>query len=203
MTVHEMMPIAIFGLLALVTLGGAIKVASTRSIIHAAFWLFPVFAGVAGFYLVLEAQFLAAIQVLIYIGAILVLIVFAVTLTRNAADTDEAQSNHFVVPVVLAAFALLIALIGAAKLMPLAEPGIVRGLALAPGVAVTDVSGIGVVLLQQYLLPFEITSVLLLAAMIGAIVLARKERPEPVVETCEVAETPCEADVEAPAPAGV
>ncbi len=180
MTTQEIVHYSIFALLALVTVGGAIKVAASRSMIHAAFWLFPVFAGVAGFYLYLGAQFLAAIQVLIYIGAILLLIVFAVTLTRNAADTDEAQSNRFVIPVVLAALLLVVALVGAAVITPWREAGVdIDRLLLAPGVPVTDVSAVGLTLLQQYLLPFEIASVLLLAAMIGAIVLARKERRAP------------------------
>jgi len=171
----------IFGLLAVITLGGALRVVMTRSIMHAAFWLFPVFAGIAGFYLFLGAQFLAAIQVLIYIGAILVLIIFAVTLTRNPMDPQEAQhNNRTVIPVSLAAVALLAALAGAVMASgwppPLAD---ISAITLLPNVPVTDVTAIGVVLLQQYLLPFEIASVLLLAAMIGAIVLARKERAAP------------------------
>jgi len=170
---------AIFGLLALVTIIGAIKVVLTRSIIHAAFWLFPVFAGMAGFYLYLNAQFLASIQVLIYIGAILVLIVFAVTLTRNASDpNDSAQTNRFVVPMMVAALALLAALaaampIGGWAKMPVKN---IEQVVVATGAPVTDASSVGVVLLQQYMLPFEIASVLLLAAMVSAIVLARKER---------------------------
>jgi len=180
MPISEILHLTMFSLLALVTLVAALKVASARSIMHAAFWLFPVFAGIAGFYLLLDAQFLAAIQVLIYIGAILVLIIFAVTLTRNAVDPGETQNNRFVLPLVLAALALLISLIHAVKLTPWA-PSIATldGIKLLPGVAITDISALGIVLLQQYLVPFEITSILLLAAMIGAIVLARRERPEP------------------------
>ena len=177
----------IFALLAVVTLIGALKVVSTRSIMHAAFWLFPVFAGVAGFYLFLGAQFLAAIQVLIYIGAILVLIVFAVTLTRNPMDPEDAQHNRFAIPVGLAAIALVLALAGTVMRNGFGQPvQDLNGISLLPGVGVTDVSAIGVVLLQQYLLPFEIASVLLLAAMIGAIVMARKERAAP--EQAEAAE---------------
>ena len=178
MTIHEIIHYAIFAFLALVTIGSAVLVAFTRRIIHAAFWLFPVFAGIAGFYLYLGAQFLAAIQVLIYIGAILVLIVFAVTLTRHANDTEEKQSNRFVIPVILASFVMLLPLIGAALLN--AWPAPVTDLdqvTLTANVWVTDVSAIGIVLMQQYLVPFEIASVLLLAAMVGALVLARKERP--------------------------
>ena len=175
---------AIFALLAAVTLGGALKVVSTRSIMHAAFWLFPVFAGVAGFYLLLDAQFLAAIQVLLYIGAILVLILFAVTLTRNPMDPADAQNNRFAIPVAMAACALLLALVGAALTLPPIPAPEMRGMMLAPGVGITYVAAIGVVLLQQYLLPFEIASVLLLAAMVGAIILARKERAAPEQLEC-------------------
>jgi hypothetical protein len=70
----------------------------------------------------------------------------------------------------------------------------IDGIRLLPGVAVTDVSAIGVVLLQQYLLPFEISSVLLLAAMIGAIVMARKERSAPEQMACEEDTTPIAVD---------
>ena len=179
MTMNEIVHYAILVFLALVTLIGAIRVMSTRSIVHAAFWLFPVLAGVAGFYLLLSAQFLAAVQVLIYIGAIMVLFVFAVTLTRDANDTDAPQTNRFVIPTVLAAVFMALA-VGAAVLLTPWQ--IVQGsidkvlLVPAAGVAVTDVPALGIVLFQQYLLPFEIASVLLLAAIVGAIVLARKER---------------------------
>ena len=192
--IHDIM----FALLALVTLVGAIKVTSSRSIMHAAFWLFPVFAGIAGFYLLLDAQFLAAIQVLIYIGAILVLIIFAVTLTRNAADPDEAQNNRFVFPMILSALALLATVISAVVRTPWGRNITdISGIMLLPGVPITDISALGIVLLQQYLLPFEIASVLLLAALIGAIVLARRERPEPpasvaAVTADEPAAKPCE-----------
>jgi len=187
---------AIFALLAAVTLIGALKVTTTRSIMHAAFWLFPVFAGIAGFYLFLGAQFLSAIQVLIYIGAILVLIVFAVTLTRNPMDPQETPNNRFGIPMVLAAAALVLALFGAAMKSGLRVTGVesIDGISLLPGVAVTDVSAVGVVLLQQYLLPFEIASVLLLAAMIGAIVMARKERSAPEQMECAEDTVPIEVD---------
>jgi len=176
---------AIFTLLAVVTLLGAFRVATARSIMHAAFWLFPVFAGMAGFYLFLGAQFLAAIQVLIYIGAILVLIVFAVTLTRNSMDPEGAQNNRFALPVALSAAALVLALAGAVMKNPWgpAVPGL-AGIGLLPGVEITDVAALGVVLLRQYLIPFEVASVLLLAAMIGAIVMARKERAAPEQIEC-------------------
>lgn len=203
--------------LALITLIGALRVIGTRSVIHAAFWLFPVFAGIAGFYLLLGAQFLAAIQVLIYIGAILVLIIFAVTLTRNAMQTDEATTNTFGFPVFLAALVLIVAVVGAALRTELPQPVMAltsrqvpndfggtttqytpsqtelrkledvylvpthlatRTDPETPGLPVSEVPALGVVLLQQYLLPFEIASILLLAGMIGAIVLARKERKD-------------------------
>lgn len=177
MPINTVIQYGIFSLLALVTVVSAFKVVLSRSVIHAAFWLFPVFAGVAGFYLYLDAQFLAAIQVLLYIGAILVLIVFAVTLTRNGSDTEDAQRNRFGLPVVLAAGALMVALVTAVPPEFWTNQGLkaIEQVTIA-NVPVTDVAAVGLVLLQPYLLPFEIASVLLLAAMIGAIVLARKER---------------------------
>lgn len=194
MSIHAIIHYAIFAFLALVTVGSAIAVASIRRIIHAAYWLFPVFAGVAGLYLYLDAQFLATVQVLIYIGAILVLIIFAVTLTRDPNTAEVRQSNRYVLPVVLASLVLLVALAGAVLVTPWDKPvANIDAVNYLPGVPVTDVAAIGVALIQQYLLPFEIASVLLLAAMIGAVVLAHKERPEtqveqPVAEPTEAAE---------------
>lgn len=180
----------IFLLLAAITLASAFRVISTRSVIHAAFWLFPVFGGIAGFYLLLGAQFLAAIQVLIYIGAILVLIIFAVTLTRNAMDSDEVQTNRFSLPVFLAALMLLVAVLGAAVKTPMpAAFTSIETVNLGENLEVTGVPALGVTLLQQYLVPFEIASILLLAGMIGAIVLARKER-KPAEEAGIALETP-------------
>lgn len=182
----------IFGLLAVITLVGALKVVMARSIMHAAFWLFPVFAGVAGFYLLLDAQFLAAIQVLIYIGAILVLIVFAVTLTRNSMDPDDVQHNGLGWPVLLAAILLILALTGAVLVSPWGQAiASLDGVTLLPNLVVTEVSALGLVLLQSYLLPFEIASVLLLAAMVGAIVLARRESAAPEPYACEAEDPAC------------
>jgi NADH:ubiquinone oxidoreductase subunit 6 (subunit J) len=193
--------LVLFALLALTTIVGAVKVVSTRNIVHAAFWLFPTFAGIAGFYLYLGAQFLAAIQVLIYIGAILVLIIFAVTLTRNASDTDEAQSNGLVIPVALSAAVLLFALGGALMTVRTDLPKALDTLTLFPGMFVTDISAFGTVLLQQYLLPFEITSILLLSALIGAVVLAHKEKTP--LEQQDEAHDACVVEDEAREPAGV
>ena len=174
---------AIVAFLALITIGSAIKVASTRRIIHAAYWLFPVFAGIAGFYLYLDAHFLAAIQVLIYIGAILVLIIFAVTLTHGANDPEHRPSNTFVIPFALSSILLLVSLTAAVLVTHWPAPrASLAGLELVAGVPVTDVAALGVVLLQQYLLPFEIISVLLLAAMIAAIVMARKEHASEIID---------------------
>ncbi len=203
MTSAELYHYGLFAILALVTLFGAFRVAFARSIMHAAFWLFPVFAGTAGFYLFLNAQFLAAVQVLIYIGAILVLIVFAVTLTQNAMDPDESQTNRYVVPAILAAVVMVITLGGAlllnARWQPVPD---LTAITVAPGVEVTEVSALGLVLLQHYLLPFEIASVLLLGAMIGAIVLARKERARQE-QACACGTAACAAETEQREPAGV
>ena len=185
----------LFAILTLITIGSAVKVVSTRNIVHAAFWLFPVFAGIAGFYLYLGAQFLAAIQVLIYIGAILVLIIFAVTLTRNASDTGETKSNGLVIPVVISAAVLMLALGGALLTIPGGLPKALDTMILFGNVPVTDITAFGTVLMQQYLLPFEITSVLLLSAMIGAVVLAHKEKAAPPPEetdVCIVEDITCE-----------
>ena len=98
----------------------------------------------------LDAQFLAAIQVLIYIGAILVLIIFAVTLTRNANDGDERQSNNYCLPGGPRRAGAARGAGGRRARHPVGKSGgILDGLSLVPGVPVTDVSAIGVVLLAE------------------------------------------------------
>ena len=159
----------IFMALTLLTVLPAVMVVSSRNVFHAGLWLLPTLVGVAGFFLTLGAEFLAAVQILIYVGGIMVLLLFAILLTRRIADPETRAHNR------LEGWALLFAVAIAAILCF----GVFRPLfgvtAPAPQAAGTT-EQMGEALLGLYLLPFEVASVVLLAAMIGAIVLARGER---------------------------
>lgn len=149
-------------------LGGGLAVVLSPNIFHAAVGMALAFLAVAGIYFSLQADFLAVIQILIYVGAIAVMIAFAVMLTRRG-DMRETNlfNGRYVIPGLIAAggFAL-IALYAAAGLFPEAPVAPISG----------DITmELGKMLLTQYALPFEVAAVLLLVALIGAIIVARAE----------------------------
>jgi NADH-quinone oxidoreductase subunit J len=160
----------IFYALASLTLGSGLAVVMLRNLVHSALFLVLSFVGVAGVYLMLGAQFLAAAQVLIYIGAISVLILFGIMLTRRAnspyTNADSSQAAGGLVAAGLL-FAVLTVVLLATR-WPL--------LALGPDAA--QVAVIGRLLLGPYLVPFEVASVLLLVALVGALALARRDAGE-------------------------
>lgn len=166
----------IFYALSLITVGSASLVAFSRNIITSAFALLGVFAGVAGIFILLSADFVAIVQLVIYIGGILVLILFAVMLTTKveSATGQRKLLNRAMAPV--AAF------IGVATLGILIFRELRRGqwADLQPESFQPMTSIIGERLLREYLLPFEIASILLVLVLIGAIVLARREVKEPI-----------------------
>ena len=162
--------VAAFWILSAVTVGGSLAVFLSRNLIHAVAFLVLAFLGVAGLFLTLSADFVAVAQVLIYAGAVSILMVFAVMLTPLAAR-DNANSLY-VVPGVLmgAAFAagvIFVAVDARSSWNVVADLGADR--------FPTTVGAIGDLLLGRYLLAFEVASVLLLTALVGAIVLVRED----------------------------
>jgi len=156
-----------FILLSIITLGSALAMVTSRTVFVAALWMVAAFAGVAGLYVLLEAGFLAAIQILIYAGGIAILILFAIMLTPRVMRPMEGLHRFNDQWAVAAALNLL--LFGALALL------VSR---VEWPVSLQRVTGDYAVLLgrgfmTQYLLPFEVTSVMLLVALVGAIVIAR------------------------------
>jgi len=160
----------IFYLVAAITVGSAAMVAFSRNIIYSAFSLLGTFAGVAGIYVFLGADFVAGVQVLIYVGGILVLILFAVMLTHRITDVQITNRAVGRIPafLVIGIFILLL-------LQTIRETSWMRTKEV---VYTPTTAKIGDLFLQDYLLPFELASVVLLAALIGAVVLSRKEIKE-------------------------
>jgi NAD(P)H-quinone oxidoreductase subunit 6 len=161
---------AVFYLIAIITVGSAAVVAFSRNIIYSAFSLLGTFAGVAGLYVFLGADFVAGVQVLIYVGGILVLILFAVMLTHRITDVEVTNRAAGRVPGLLIVGVFLVILIQTIRETPWVR---VKEVAHQPTTA-----KIGDLFLENYLLPFELASLVLLAAMIGAVVLSRKEIKE-------------------------
>lgn len=161
---------ALFYLVALITVGSAAVVAFSRNIIYSAFSLLGTFAGVAGIYVFLGADFVAAVQVLIYVGGILVLILFAVMLTHRITDVQITNRAAGRIPALLVIGIFLALLVQTIRETSWTQ---VKETVYTPTAA-----KIGDLFLKDYLLPFELASLVLLAALIGAVVLSRKELRE-------------------------
>ena len=157
----------LFYLIAAVTIVSAGGVAFSPNIVYSAFSLMGTFMGVAGLYVFLAADFVAVVQVLIYVGGILVLTIFAVMLTHRIADVRISNRSVGALPSLV-----IIGLIGG--VMGHAAVG-ANWKAVAPGTPQPTTYAIGNGFLNEYILPFELASVVLLAALIGAVVLSRKE----------------------------
>ena len=158
-------------------------VVTNRNLFHAALALMGSFLGVAGLYVLLDAGFLAAAQLLVYIGAISILVIFAIMMTRRLMQTAETPfNNQWVLGGITSLVVFAVIAYVVLQVFPW-QPG-AQPFGAAPEVpgAVLEASvtqlGAALVSVDQYVLPFEVASVLLLAALIGAIVVAWPEKKE-------------------------
>jgi NADH-quinone oxidoreductase subunit J len=154
-----------FYVIAASTIVCALMVAAVRNLVHAVLFLALTFVGVAGMYIVLSADFVAVVQVLIYAGAVGVLMTFAIMLTP-AADRENSETAFQAPAAVLAGLVLAVIVFVAWDTE--------WALSDREGFA-TTASALGEAFLKPYIVPFEVASVLLMTAMIGAIVLTREE----------------------------
>ena len=169
-------------------LGGALLlsaglVVTVKNIFHAALWLALRLFAVAALYVMLGAYFLAAIQVLIYIGAVVVLAIFVINLTRTVTGAPVTLTRRWVIPAALVsaltACLIIIALLKAAGRGGRAPAGrAAGGAAPAPPGGADSAAVLGRHLLGDYVLPFELVSVLLLSALIAAIAIVGKDRED-------------------------
>jgi NADH-quinone oxidoreductase subunit J len=157
-----------FAIIAAVMIVGALRVVTTSNVVHAALWLVVVLAGAAAQYILLAAEFIAITQVLVYIGAVMVLFLFGTMLTRSRIGRETDLNNTYWklgIPVSLVLFvAMAVALLNSFGDEKMPKD--------APIVTTQQVSD---QIFGPYLLPFWALSFVLLAAVIGAIVLARKD----------------------------
>ena len=159
-----------FWVTGVVMAAAAIRVVTARNVIHAALYLVVTLAGVAAIYVLLTAEFVAWVQVLIYIGAVIVLLLFGVMLTR-APIGREALDNEQRIVALLGALALL-GTLGAVLVDAFRN----QKIALDDQI-VGRTSEVGAQLFQRWVIPFEVVSILLLAALVGAVALARTDDP--------------------------
>jgi NADH-quinone oxidoreductase subunit J len=161
-----------FLLVAVVTLGGAVVTVTTKQLVHAALWLVVTLGGLAVEFLLLTAEFIAWVQVLIYVGSVVVLILFGLMLTKapigRSPDADSGNRPAALAVAVAAATALVWVVVDAFRATWIDVEAEVQGS--------TKVTGTS--LFRHWVLPFEALSVLLLAALVGAIVLSRLRSPQ-------------------------
>jgi NADH-quinone oxidoreductase subunit J len=160
---------AIFLLLSVLAVGSALLVVTTAVMVHAALWLVVTLGSVAGIYLLLAAEFVAWVQVLIYVGAVVVLLLFALMLTRAPTGRQPDLNAARVLPA-----AVVAGLVGVLLAVTVVAGFQDVRIDLEGGDAVVgSASTTGSTVFRMWVLPFEILSVLLLAALVGAIVLSR------------------------------
>jgi NADH-quinone oxidoreductase subunit J len=160
----------VFWLMTLCAIGGGVGVVTSRSLFHSALYLVLSFFGVAGYYVLLSAGFLAVVQLVVYIGAIAILILFAIMFSRRVMDATETQANHLwwlSLPLTLVLFIMLLVVVNSVE-WPVSETAPTGDTVLQLGLA----------FLGSYLIPFEVVGILLSAALVGAIILAREKTKE-------------------------
>ncbi len=175
----------LFWVLAGITIGSAAFIGATRRLIHAAFALFVCLAGVAGLFAWQGADFIAAAQVIVYVGGVLILLMFGVMLSRRstAGLTDLLSEDSAPVTGVVNALpaALVSAGFFAVLVIVFARVPLVAAIGEAQpvGTVLTPTQAIGIQNLTAYLVPFEVAGVLLLLALIGAAYVSRRPPPQP------------------------
>jgi NADH-quinone oxidoreductase subunit J len=162
----------LFYFLSFVAVIAALMVVFSRNAVYSVLYLIITFFAIAGHYVLLNAQFLAAVHVIVYAGAIMVLFLYVIMLLDLNEAVERPKSTFLTFAAAICAGSLMIILIGA-----------LRGAETIQGNVVASedvglVKNLGTVLFKEYLLPFEITSILLLAAMVGAVMLGKPEKAE-------------------------
>jgi NADH:ubiquinone oxidoreductase subunit 6 (subunit J) len=159
-----------FLVIALVMLTSALQVVRSRDLVHSVFWLALTLLTTAALFVHLHADFIAAVQVLLYTGGVVTLMLFGIMLTRRLDGIRIPNISHRVGLGAVLSGAVFVTIGLAIMRDPVSER-------VARGLSTPDTEALGRVFLQDLVLPFEVLSLLLLAAMVGAIALARKVDP--------------------------
>ena len=166
----------VFILLSVMAVGSAIMMLVSRSPVHSVLWLIVVFFTISGHYILLNAQFLAIVNIIVYAGAIMVLFLFVVMLMNLNAESEPPQKNRLIAySGTIAGCCILLVLVAALKETAVSTQMVQMGTG-----DIGLIKNLGMALFTDYVFPFEISSVLFLSAMIGAVVISKKEAPEVV-----------------------
>lgn len=162
----------LFFILSFISIGCGLMMIMSRNPVYSVLWLIFLFFSVSGHYLMLNAQFLAVVNLIVYAGAIMVLFLFVVMLMNLNAETEPMKNHRLQLIGVIAGGSLLLVVVSAVMKIDANEPVMMT---------VGDyglIKTLGMTLFSKFVLPFEISSVLFLSAIIGTMVIAKRDTPE-------------------------
>lgn len=162
------LPTVLFWILAVISILSAIGVVVAKNPVHSVLLLIVTFFAITGFYILLNAQFLAVVHIIVYAGAIIVLFLFVIMLMNLNASGEPQKNNLVKFAGVVAGGLLLIVLVAALKKAD-------TGMLIQGSTNIGLIQNLGKVLFKDFVLPFEVSSILFLSAMIGAIVIGKKD----------------------------
>jgi len=160
----------LFWILSVVALFSALMVITSKNPMHSVIWLIIVFFAISGHYLLLNAQFLAIVNIIVYAGAIMVLFLYVLMLMDLKKETEPQKNRWLKLAGAVAGGSLLLVLIAALK-----KADIAHQFAETRTGDIGLIENLGKVLFNEYVVPFEISSILFLSAMVGAVVIGKKE----------------------------
>ena len=159
----------LFFFLSALAIGGALAMVSSKNPVYSVLWLIVVFFAISGHYILLNAQFLAIVNIIVYAGAIMVLFLFVIMLMNLNAETEPQKNKWLKFAGAIAGGSLLLVFIAALR-----QADAIKTQQLSMGGEAGLIKTLGKTLFTDYVLPFEISSVLFLSAMVGAVVIAKK-----------------------------
>lgn len=160
----------LFWFLSVLTLGSALMVVTSRNLVYSVLFLIITFVAISGFYILLNAQFLFIVNLIVYAGAIMVLFLFVIMLMNLNTDTEPQKKVWLKAAGVLAGGCLLLVMIAALK-----SADYKNQIAQTGAGDIGLIKNLGMTLFSDYVVPFEISSVLFLSAMVGAVVIGKKD----------------------------
>lgn len=160
----------LFWFLSIVAIFSALMVISSKNPVHSVLWLILTFFSISGHYILLNAQFLAIVNIIVYAGAIMVLFLFVIMLMNLSKESEPQKHKWLKIAGVIAGGSLLLVLVAALK-----DTDIKHQQALVNTGDIGLIKNLGKELFTTYVVPFEISSILFLSAMVGAVVIGKKE----------------------------